>query len=118
MRTFDYYCQRCDKHIEIVLAPGESIDYRTCPTCKSPVQQVWLTAPQMNVAFMPKRSQGYDPRYVDQPEDRDGRKEQLFYLDQWHRTGTGGLSDAEYAHHKKNIEADIEKNPAQPKEGS
>ena len=118
MRTLDFYCEHCKEYIELSLALDEDVNRQACPKCSFLVRRAWITAPQMNVAFMPKRGRGYDPRYVDQPEDRDGRKEQLFYLDQWHRTGTGGLSDAEYAHHKKNIEADIEKNPAQPKEGS
>ena len=121
MRTFDYYCPCCRKYIEITSGPTESIDHKTCPTCKCPVTRAWITPPQINVAFMPKKTQdvaGYDPRYVDQPEDRDARKEQLWYLNQWHRTGTGGLSDGEYAHLKKNIEQDIEKNPAPPREGT
>jgi len=118
MRTFDFYCPCCNKYFEMSIGKDESPQHQTCNKCKCPVRQVWITPPQMNVAFMPKRNQSvagnYDPRYVDQPEDRDARKEQLWYLEQWRRTGTGDLKRGEYEHLRKQLDDSIEKHPNPP----
>ncbi|MBV6341090.1 hypothetical protein HWQ67_05785 [Candidatus Magnetobacterium casensis] len=118
MRTFDYYCPCCNRYFEKTIGSDENLHHQKCNKCGAPVRQVWITAPQMNVAFMPKRNQSvagtYDPRYVDQPEDRDARKERLWYLNQWKRTNTGGLSDEEYVYLKKDIERELELEPKLP----